>query len=140
MTTYTEFNKDMFLCNNFDNSNNDLYYKGSTSTTLSTPNRLSKAIFYNLTKIKTDLKDNDKDRQKIIDCIDPDPRYSFPPYDISLTLYNYLKTNQKTYTEYQQDPNNDWVYTFGQLVHYDISATLVKNDNIEKITTYSQFK
>ena len=140
MTTYTEFNTNMFLCNNFDNSNNNVYSKGNTI--LSTPSSLSKATFYNLTEIKklnNGLTDNDK---VLLDkFIDPEPSRassSSPPYDISYTLYNYLLQYRKTYNEYllARPPANshEWVYTFGQLVHSDISTNLSADNTKEEIT------
>ena len=139
MTTYTEFNKDMFLCNNFDNSSNNVYSKGNTI--LSTPNSLSKATFYNLTDISNNTRDLEKwhktSLRKIID-----PTSASQPYDISSALYAYLNTNKKTYAEFKNtftDTTDEWIYTFGQLVYSDINTNLStdKTQVISYASTYA---
>lgn len=133
MTSYTEFNKDMFLCNNFENTS-AVYSKDNTI--LSTPSNLSEATFYNYTKI-LGLPDNElaphhkKSLEKIINPGNNAPK---TPYDISYALYNYLNNNKKNYEDFQKtnNPNDTWIYTFGQLVDSHIYTDIVPTTDKHK--------
>lgn len=136
-TSYTEFNADMFLCNNFDNKSG-VYYKDS-STVLSTPSNLHNATFYNLTDLKIALKNpSTLLKQHHIDSLETiiNPNKPEIPYDISSVLYSHLEKNKKSYDEFQKsyNPNDDWIYTFGQLVYSNIKTTTDTNVKKEVIT------
>lgn len=135
-TSYTEFNADMFLCNNFDNKLG-VYTKGST--VLSTPSNLHNATFYNLTDLKKALKTPRTSlEQHHIDSLEKiiNPARPNIPYDISSGLYYHLENNKKSYDDFQKsyNPNDDWIYTFGQLVDSHIETTIDNNVKKEVIT------
>jgi hypothetical protein len=134
MTSYTEFNKDMFLCNNFDNASG-VYSNGNTI--LSIPGNLLNATFYNYTEIKNavSLATHHKDSLKNI----IDPTNPSNTYDISSALYDYLKKNKKTYADFKKsDLSDTWIYTFGQLVKSEIKTDFdISINNIIETVSYN---
>jgi len=136
-TSYTEFNADMFLCNNFDNKSSSVYLKDNHI--LSTPTSLTNATFFNLTEIKknTDLQPHHKESlKKIINPTNP-----ALTYDISSVVYDYLKNNKKSYHEFQSNSNGDaeWIYTFGQLVKYTSKKSFDESTNTINLDTDSTY-
>lgn len=125
MTTYTEFNSDMFLCNSLDSltvysHNNNIKYISKS---------LKDATFYyidttftaaELTELKTFLKSSSSEQQ--------------PPFDITTErLFNKLDDNAVDYNGFINadkalKPISKWMYTFGQLTK---TTANVKNDKIE---------
>ena len=125
MTTYTEFNSDMFLCNNLDSltvytrNNTDIKYISKS---------LKDATFYyigdggisepELTELKTFLKSKSS---------------SEPPFDITQTLFTKLNNVKYDYNGFinankTSMPINKWMYTFGHLT--SITANVNNNNNI----------
>lgn len=139
-TSYTEFNADMFLCNNFESSG--VYSKDGRI--LSTPTSLTNATFFNLTEIKkvlqnprTSLKQHHIDSLEKI--IDPTTAPSIP-YDISAGLYYHLVYYKKTYADFLKTKNDDdWIYTFGQSVEYTSNTSLDETTNTIHLYTDSTY-
>lgn len=131
-TSYTEFNADMFLCNNFDN-NSGVYYKGST--VLSKPTILTKATFYSLTDIRNTNELESHHKESLIRIINPNKPEI--PYDISSAVYNYLNNSQKkkSYDDFLKTQNQEWIYTFGQLVKYRTITSLNESSNTINLNT-----
>ena len=125
MTTYTEFNSDMFLCNSLDSltvysHNNDIKYISKS---------LKDATFYyidnttftadELTELKTLLKSKSSSSE--------------PPFNITTELFNRLNRNTYDYNGFinadkNLKPISKWMYTFGQLTK---TTAKVQNDKIE---------
>lgn len=116
--SYTEFNKDMFLCNNFNNTSGSYYSKGNEIISIS--NNLRNATFYNYTEIQKSNILTIDDNIKLLYIIEGQNK----PYLISENLYKYLRDNKKNYTEFLQSdkPKDEWLYTFGQLVNTHIKT------------------
>ena len=118
-SSYTEFNADMFLCNNFNNTSGGYYSKGNEILSIST--NLKDATFYNYTEIQKSnvLDKTDQDNLKSIIGGDNNT-----PYIISKKLYEYLRNNQKSYADFlnSDKPKDEWLYTFGQLVNTHITT------------------
>jgi len=135
--SYTEFNKDMFLCNNFDNTSG-VYYKGST--VLSKPTILTNATFYSLTDIRSSTELKSHHKESLIRIINPNTPAI--PYDISSAVYNYLNNSQKkkSYANFLDTKSHEWIYTFGQLVKNETTATASLYDkNAINLTTSNSF-
>lgn len=122
MTTYTEFNSDMFLCNNLDSltvytrNNTDIKYisKSLKDATFYYIGRISEP---ELTELKTFLKSSSSD----------------PPFDITKTLFDILNDVKYDYNGFinankTSMPINKWMYTFGHLT--SITANVNNNNNI----------
>ena len=131
-TSYTEFNADMFLCNNFDNTSG-VYYKGSTI--LSKPTILTNATFYSLTDIRSTNTLESHHKESLIRIINPTTLAI--PYDISFAVYNYLNDSQKkkSYNDFLNTNNQEWIYTFGQLVKNETITSLNTSSNTINLNT-----
>jgi hypothetical protein len=121
MPTYTEFNSDMFLCNNLDTM--DIYKKNGEVQY--TPRLLKDAIFFNITGMTDPIKEKLKNYFNT---------YRKPPFYIDEDLYTYLLEHRHSYDYFinNQKVNDKWIYSFGDVIKLDIETTLVKTDNSKK--------
>lgn len=124
MTTYTEFNSDMFLCNSLDSlnaytSNNDIKYL---------PKSLKDATFYY-------IGDLDMNQINKFTKSSSNPSYT-PPFEMNNDLFNKLQKRKYNYNGFMNEnknlkPINKWRYTFGHLTTMNINTSL--NNNKEEI-------
>lgn len=125
MSTYTEFNKDMFLCNSFETNQSNTVYSNKNNILYSNKN-IKNATFYNITKVSKPLKDELKKHY-----IENKKNEQFSNNDISAELYKFLKDkkNKYTYDDFQKSPNDTWIYTFGKVVTMNLSAKTIESSN-----------
>lgn len=116
MTTYTEFNSDMFLCNNLDTK--DIYKKNGKVQY--TPILLKDAIFFNI----TDMSDSIKTKLNSYFNTSPPSENEKPPFYIDEDLYNFLLKHRYSYDYFidNQKVNDKWIYSFGDVIKLDINT------------------
>ena len=143
MATYTEFNRDLFLCNTLqkdtDSSFPSLIFENNSGNSVLTYNNLQNASFFFIPRNAT--VNNNKwsslpskyDINNVNGFItylkgtvhinSNDTSKNFVPYQISETLYNDLKNNKQNYTQYlRSSPDYSTTkyihaYTFGKIEH-----------------------
>lgn len=161
MTTYMEFNRDLFLCNTLqkdtDSKFSSLLFENTKGKSVITYNNLQNAMFYFIPKTANKI---DKAPgswmslpatntfQNVNDVLTKlkqtkDICNNTPPYTISSNLYFDLNNNAFTYdaflNERKKYPTNThiYAYTFGKLQVLDISSINQVND-IRYTTTITE--
>ena len=104
MTTYVEFNRDLFLCNTLqpaDASFSSLLFENTTGNNVITYNNLKNATFYFIPKDNSNIflnnKFNNLDDFMLFININKNKNNN-PPYEISKNVYDFLSLNLNKFT------------------------------------------
>jgi hypothetical protein len=141
MTTYIEFNRDLFLCNalqrDTDANFSSLLFEHTNGNSISTYHNFQKAKFYFIPKTNSNSYWQSLPNNVTFTNVDEvlnqlkstkDICNNNPPYIITFKLYSDLKNNSFKYDEFIKQKNNYstdnyiYAYTFGKLQELDISA------------------
>ena len=157
MTTYMEFNRDLFLCNTLqpaDASFSSLLFENTTGNNVITYNNLKNATFYFIPKDPKDVTDQvfltylgkpNKPFENLDDFISYLQKskyiispYKNPPYEISGNVYDFLSLNKITYEIFLNDKHKYpidkyiYAYTFGKLTKKVIEEPILPEKIIKK--------
>ena len=155
MTTYMEFNRDLFLCNTLqkdtDSQFSSLLFENTKGKSVITYNNLQNAMFYFIPKNTntnpnwSSLPPTNANVKNVLSTLNQsgDICNNTPPYIISSRLYFDLNKNAFTYDKFLTERNkyptttHIYAYTFGKLQVFDISSIDPVKD-IQFTTTISE--